>query len=349
MRSDHLPQKIIGIDVGGTKISAGLVDLQGNIHWSARHPTDISSPEATLDGIARAAQELMVANHLDPENIEAIGFGIPGLVNAEKGIGIASVNLGWRNVSVRAGLEARLGIRCAIDNDVRAGALGEAYFGGAKGLKNLVYLNIGTGISAVILIDGVFFLGSHGLAGEIGHAVLVPDGAECKCGGRGCLEALASGHGIVERALTKIKSGHDSILAASGWPVADQVTAEHVFTAAARQDRVAIETLEEVGRFIAYSLEYLALAYDPEAIVIGGSIVLSSASLFKTIRRTLQDLASRSWVFGRAYTDDLVRLSTLGNNAGVLGAAALVAQPHAQASHPAYCEAQEGGHSHETE
>jgi glucokinase len=349
VQSDRLPQRIIGIDVGGTKISAALVDPQGNIHWSARHPTDVRSPEATLNSIARAVQELMVANHLDPQGVDAIGFGIPGLVDAENGIGIASVNLAWKDIAVRAGLEARLGIRCAIDNDVRAGALGEVYFGGAKGLKNLVYLNIGTGISAVILIGGKFFLGSHGLAGEIGHAVLVPDGAECKCGGRGCLEALASGPGIVDHALAKIKAGQESVLAPSGrlahWPV----TTEHVFAAATERDAVAVETLEEVGRLIANSLEYLALAYDPEAIVIGGGIVLNSPLLYKTIRLTLQDLAGKSWVFGRAYTEDLVRLSTLGNNAGVLGAAALVANPQERESHLAFCETKEGGHSQETE
>lgn len=326
MRSNRSPQEqIIGIDVGGTKIAACLVDLQGKILSSIRRPTDVTNPDATLDSIAGSVKELMTANQLDSKSIDAIGFGIPGLVDAEKGIGIASVNLGWKNVAVRAGLEARLGIRCAIDNDVRAGAMGEARFGAAKGLKNLVYLNVGTGISAVILLDGKFLLGTHGLAGEIGHAVLVPEGPECKCGGRGCFEAVASGPGIAERALGKIKNGQDSILAPQGWSHSTPVTAENVFAAALQRDRVAIETLEEIGRLMAYSLQYLALAYDPEAIVIGGSVVLSSPFLFKSIQQMLRKLGNSSWVFGKAYTKDLVRLSTLGNNAGVLGAAALVA------------------------
>ena len=326
MRSNRSPQKqIIGIDVGGTKIAACLVDLQGKILSTIRRPTDVTQPDSTLDSIASSVKELMVANQLDSKSIDAIGFGIPGLVDAEKGIGIASVNLGWKNVAVRAGLEARLGIRCAIDNDVRAGAMGEARFGAAKGLKNLVYLNVGTGISAVILLDGKIFMGTRGLAGEIGHAVLVPEGPECKCGGRGCFEAVASGPGIAERALGKIKNGQDSILAPQGWSHSPPLTAENVFAAALQRDRVAIETLEEIGRLMAYSLQYLALAYDPEAIVIGGSVVLSSPFLFKSIQQMLRKLGNSSWVFGKAYAKDLVRLSTLGNNAGVLGAAALVA------------------------
>ncbi|HTP02817.1 MAG TPA: ROK family protein [Anaerolineales bacterium] len=349
MQPDCLPRRIIGIDVGGTKICAALVDLEGRIHWSSRHPTDTSNPEATLDSIAAAAHELVAANHLDPAQLDGIGFGIPGLVDAAAGMGVASVNLGWQDVAVRAGLEARLGVRCAIENDVRAGALGEAYFGGARGLRNLVYLNIGTGISAVILIDGRFFLGVRGLAGEIGHAVMDPDGALCKCGGHGCFEALASGPGIVERAVAKIRRGQESVLAPSDGMGYPPVTTERIFAAAAQRDRVAVETLEEAGRLIAYALEYLALAYDPQAIVVGGGIVLNSPVLYKTIRLSLEDLAGKSWVFGRAYTADLVRLSTLGNNAGVLGAAALVVYPQGGQSSPLYGGIREGGHGHDTQ
>lgn len=327
MKSSRPPQGIIGIDVGGTKIAASLVDPHGKILWSARRPTDLSGPDATLDSVADAVQELIAANEIEPESIDAIGFGIPGLVDAENGIGIASVNLGWKNVAVRAGLESRLGIRCAIDNDVRTGALGELHFGAARGLTNLVYLNVGTGISAVIVFDGKFFLGTRGLAGEIGHAVLIPGGPECKCGGRGCFEAVASGPGIVERALCKIRSGQNSVLARNGGKPSRPVTAENVFVAAAQGDEVCIETLEEIGQLMAYALQYLTLAYDPQAIVIGGGVVLGSPLLFICIQQTLRELGRSSWVFGKAYAEDLVRLSALGNNAGVLGAAALVAPP----------------------
>lgn len=326
MGSDRSPQKqIIGIDVGGTKIAACLIDSEGRIVSTIRRPTDITAQEATLDSIAAATKELMRVNLLEASSIDAIGFGIPGLVDAKKGIGIASVNLGWKNVPVRAGLEARLGIRCVIDNDVRVGALGEAYFGAGKGAKHLVYLNIGTGISAVILINGEFFMGSRGLAGEIGHAVLIPGGLGCKCGGQGCFEAVASGPGIVQRALDKIKAGRETTIIAPVSEDAQPLTAEKVFEAATYGDPVAIETLQEIGTLMAYALEYLALAYDPDVIVLGGSVVLGSPLLFQIIQQTLQGLAESSWVFGKAYSQDLVKLSTLGNNAGVLGAAALVA------------------------
>ncbi len=343
MQSNRLSLKqIVGVDVGGTKIAACLIDLDGRILSTVRRPTDITTPEATLDSIAGAAKELMHVNRLNSLSVDAIGFGIPGLVDAKRGIGIASVNLGWKNVPVRAGLESRLGIRCVIDNDVRVGALGEACFGAAKGLKNLVYLNVGTGISAVILINGKFFMGSHGLAGEIGHAVLIPDGLQCKCGGRGCFEAVASGPGIAQRTLEKINAGRESMITAQGLENAQSLTAEKVFDAATQGDPVAMETLQEIGALMAYSLEYLALAYDPDIIVIGGSVVLGSSLLFQIIQQKLQELADSSWVFGKAYSKKLVQLSTLGNNAGVLGAAALVA-PHISIKSQLVSDPLEGG------
>jgi glucokinase len=319
-------ENMLGIDVGGTKIAAGLVDPAGNVLHSLRRETVVGDPDATLDCIAAAARDLISASGTDPQGIHAIGFGIPGLVDPEKGIGIASVNLGWRDVPVRRGLEARLKVRCEVDNDVRAGALGEARFGAARGLEEWVYVNIGTGISAVILLHGSFLMGARGLAGEIGHAVLVPDGPECKCGGRGCFEAVASGPGIAERALAKIKSGRASTLVPDDSTLHPaSLDADAVFGAAEQGDAVAVETLEEVGKLVAYALEHIALAYDPEKIVIGGSVMLRSGALFGVVMEKLRELSHESWVFGRTYSDGLVELSTLGNNAGVLGAAALVA------------------------
>ena len=193
-------------------------------------------------------------------NFDTLGFGIPGLVDPDQGIGIASVNLGWRNVQVRAGLEARLGVRCLIDNDVRIGALGEARFGVAKGLENLVYMNIGTGVSVVILIHGKFLMGVHGMAGEIGHAVLIPDGPLCKCGGRGCLEAVVSGPGIAERALGKIKAGQPSILIRPGLTSSSQqITAEQVFEAASRKDELAFRLWSKQVSYLLIRLNTLPL------------------------------------------------------------------------------------------
>jgi glucokinase len=317
-------QKVIGVDVGGTKIAAGLVSAEGKIVSSVRRLTDVSSPEATLDSISKSIFTLIEKTNLDIHELGSIGFGIPGLVDRHAGIGIASVNLGWKNVQVRSGLESRLGVRCVIENDVRVGALGELRYGAAKGFNNFVYLNIGTGISAVVILDGVFYSGVNGIAGEIGHVVIDPGGPLCKCGGKGCFEAIASGPAISQRAIEKIRNGKSSMLSSDGLSQLNTITPEEIFFAAEQKDGLALEVINEVGGFIAHALEYLVLAYDPQLIVIGGSICLKSKILNQRVSQKLQELSDQSWVFAKAYRKGLIRLSKLGNNAGVFGAAALV-------------------------
>jgi glucokinase len=319
-----IQQPIIGIDVGGTKIACGIVEMNGNIISSIQRPTIVTSSEATLDCIADLVKELLTINDLYHEAVVAIGFGIPGFMDAENGIGISSVNLNWINVPVKTELEHRLGVQCVIENDVRAGAMGEIRFGVGKGLQNLVYLNIGTGVSAAIITEGKIFTGVNGLAGEIGHAIQVPNGPICKCGGVGCLEAVVSGPAIATRAQGKINSGRKSILSDAYLDFPQLLTTQKVFEAEAIDDPVARETLIEVGILIANALQYLTLAYDPSMIVIGGSVVQGSDHLFKFIQEHLEELATNSWVFRKVYKKDLIQLSSLGNFAGILGAAALV-------------------------
>lgn len=272
----------IGVDVGGTKVAVGLVSPSGEIIASMIGETDTSCPKATLDCIADLVLNFINLESIDLNAMDAIDFGIPGLVDPEKGIGIASVNLNWQNVPVRDELTKRLHKPCIIDNDVRTGAIGEGIYGHAKNSNNYVYLNVGTGVSAVIINERKVFKGENGLAGEIGHAIIDPRGPVCKCGGRGCLEAVVSGPAI------------------------------------------AIETLHEVGDAITYALQYLALAFDPELIILAGGVFLGGNILTNYIQKQLHTLAKYSWVFSSIYRPDLVRNSALGANAGLLGAAALV-------------------------
>lgn len=315
---------IIGVDVGGSKIAVGLVSPRGSIDHAMVFETDVSSEKATLDCIAGAVEQFIDTYAIELQLNDAIGFGIPGLVDADRGIGIASVNLNWENVPVRSELSARLNRPCVIDNDVRVGAIGEAIYGQAIDASYFLYLNIGTGVSVVIMNDGKFFSGVHGLAGEIGHAVMIPDGPVCKCGGKGCLEAIVSGPGIALRA-----QQHAGQLGGNGkfsWNDAyrSELTPEQVFTQAIRGEEFALKTIREVGDILAYSLQYLALAYDPEMIVLAGGVVHGGNILIDHAQEQLKRLAEESWVFGKIYSHDLVRISALGTHAGVLGAAALV-------------------------
>ena len=313
---------VVGVDVGGTKIAAALVDADGVPLHRVRYPTEISSPQATLDSIAYSVDQVIEESGLSRADIYAVGLGIPGLVDPERGVGIASVNLNWRNVPVRAELQERLGLPCFIENDVKAAALGEARYGAGRGLDSLVFLIIGTGIAASVVQNHTILRGAHGIAGEIGHAVIEPDGPLCKCGGRGCFEALASGPAIAARATAKLQAGVSSSLVSL--PI---ITAEDVFEAAARYDFLARQTIQEVAGYVAFVVQFLALAYDPQVLVLGGGIPLTGNLFIDPIQRALKKQASENWVFREMYSPDLVQVTRMGADIAVIGAAALAAMP----------------------
>lgn len=317
-------KEIIGVDVGGTKIAVGLVLPDGSINDSMIFETDVSSSKATLDSIANAVKEFINFSNIRIDDDEVIGFGIPGLVDSENGIGIASVNLNWKNIPVRSELMSRLKLNCVIENDVRVGAIGEAIYGLAKEAKNFLYLNVGTGVSVVIMIEGNIYSGVNGLAGEIGHAVMLPGGPTCKCGGEGCLEAIVSGPAIAQWAQKKFDDKQTKLETMNQISDPKNMTSELVFKSAEDGDGFAIETIHEIGDVMAYALQYLALAYDPEMIVIGGGVVQGGDIFTNYVQHKLEYLATKSWVFGKIYKPGLVKISSLGPNAGILGAAALV-------------------------
>lgn len=315
---------VIGVDVGGTKIAAALVDADGKLSGRVRSPTDLSSTEATLDSIAAAARAALDLSGFSSDQVSGVGLGIPGLVDPQRGIGLASVNLGWHDVPVRDSLQSRLGLPCIIENDVRAAALGEAFFGAGSGLEILVFLTIGTGIAASVVLEGHIYRGAHSLAGEIGHAVIQPGGPLCKCGGHGCFESLASGPSIAGRLRSKFESRSGSSQQHLPAEAVRNLTAEEVFRLVAQGDELATETIREVADDVAFVLQFLALTYDPQVIVLAGGVSQAGQLFLDPVRKSLERYAVDNWVFNRVYTQELVQLSQLGEDIGILGAAALI-------------------------
>lgn len=314
---------VIGVDVGGTKIAGALVNHKGILQGHLVHRTNILSTAATLDSIAKLIHDILQRENMNGANIRGIGLGIPGLVDPEQGIGIASVNLNWENVFVKDEIQKRTGIPCAIENDVKAAALGELRYGASKGLKNLVYLNIGTGVAAAIVLNRKIYRGQNDMAGEIGHAVVDIHGPKCKCGGQGCLEAIVSGPAIVRRIQTKIESGQESILAQQ-LNRKPEITSKDVYEAASIGDLAALETVHEVSRFLANAIQFLALAYDPQRIVLGGGVAYSTPLFFENLMQAIKQLSQESWVSRHLLTPNFITVTPLGSNIGILGAAALV-------------------------
>ena len=314
---------VIGVDVGGTKIAAGLVDSDGCVRGYQTSSTEVSNPQATLNAISQTIQRVIRDTCVPISSLKGVGLGIPGLVDPQEGIGIASVNLQWENVNVTAELEKRIGIPCTIENDVKAAALGELNYGAGKGVTNLIFLNIGTGVAAAVVLDGKIYRGKHGMAGEIGHAVVDPNGPRCKCGGQGCLEAVIAGPAIVLRALNIAKSYPDSLIH-QVFSSSQELTSRDIYQAADQKDEAAIKTISEISYYLAIAIQYLALAYDPHLIVLGGGVVYSVPDFLDYLMVAINHLTTESWVIRQLVHPDYIQVSRLGSNLAILGAAALV-------------------------
>ncbi len=306
----------IGVDIGGTKVAAGVVDPEGHVLERLRRDTPSSSPQATEDTIADVVAELRTRHE-----VTAVGIGAAGWIDVTGSSVLFSPHLAWRHEPLRDAVRRRIRLPVIIENDANAAAWAEWRFGAGQGESHLVCVTLGTGIGGAVITDGVMLRGKYGVAGEFGHMTVVPGGHRCECGNRGCWEQYASGNSLVREARE---------LAASGSPVAQnlldrvggdpgRITGPSVTEAAKDGDPVAVELFEEVGRWLGVGLANIAAAFDPGTFVVGGG-VSEAGELFlgparDTFRRTLT---------GRGFRPEAqVLRAALGNEAGLVGAADL--------------------------
>lgn len=285
---------LIGIDLGGTAIKAGRFDEHGNRTAILSVPTPRpATPESVLAALAE------IVTRLDPGGeVYAIGVGVPGLVDAEGKVVLTTINLDghWQNVPLAAWLSKQTGRLVVLGNDANLAGLGEVWLGVAARYSNVVFLTLGTGVGGALILGGKVFTGTHGLAGELGHMLLDPNGPACPCGSNGCLEQFVSAPAIRRRF---------GLEAAELGRRADQ------------GDVLALHCWQQVGRDLGYALAGLVNLLNPEAIVVGGGVSPSSRYFFPA---TLEQIRKRAIV----YSPDLQLLeATLGNEAGSIGAARL--------------------------
>ncbi len=274
------------LDIGGTKVLAGIVDDSGAL--VARRRINTQASRGAADIVARAAsllRELARESGIAADRLTGIGCSVPGPLDSERGVVIFSPNLAWRDVPLAAMLSAELGVPVKIEDDARCAALGEARRGGARGAQNAVYVTISTGIGAGIIVNGRIYRGSHGCAGEVGHITLDAAGPPCSCGNVGCFESLASGSAIAARARQAVLHGDDTLLARFR---DEPLTSEHVIDAAHRGDGVALRILETAAMYIGIGLAAVAAAYDPEVIVLGGGVIHPDGMLLRRAREVFQ-------------------------------------------------------------
>ncbi|MEY3846911.1 MAG: hypothetical protein RJA66_1178 [Actinomycetota bacterium] len=306
----------IGIDIGGTKIAGALVDAQGAIVLEERVPSPAGDPEAMVDAVVGLIQRLS-ANH------EVIGAGVAaaGFIDADQSTIIYAPNISWRNEPFKAKLEAKLDIPVIIENDANAAGWAEYRYGAGRGSKHMVMLTIGTGVGGAVIADSHMLRGGFGIAGELGHIRVVPDGLLCGCGQHGCLESYASGSALLRSA---------KALAASSDPAgqrlreieaeAGQLTGLEVYKAILENDEGALSVLRELGSWLGQAIGSLVAVLDPEVVVIGGGVSAAGDLLLDPIRE-----AYLAHLPAKGYRPELkIIAAEFVNDAGVVGAADLV-------------------------
>ncbi|MEA2621794.1 MAG: glucokinase [Chloroflexota bacterium] len=309
---------LCGVDVGGSTIAVLLADVDGVVAARYATATHREDPHGAAAQVAAAVRAACRAANVDPARLAGVGVGVPGRVDPRDGVVSLALNLGWHDVPLRAELEALLGVPCVVANDVRTAAAGLVERRVLGDIDDLVYLSVGTGIAAGVVLGGSVHAGAHHLAGEIGHMVIREDGPECPCGLRGCLETFAAGPGVAGRARTAIAAGQRSSLSGAA-----DITAVDVYEAAAEGDPLGWRIADEAGRALARAIYHLALAFDVERVCLGGGVAGAGAPFIEPIERELARLRATSALAAQTLPADAVQLLPPGADAGVWGALSL--------------------------
>lgn len=309
-----MSQYCFGVDVGGTTIKMGVFDPEGKVldKWEIPTRTE-NNGEKILPDIAAAVKNKMEEMKIEKESVVGVGIGVPGPVN-DDGVVFKAVNLGWDVMNIKEILGGLLGLPVNAGNDANVAALGEMWCGGGRGYNNMVLVTLGTGVGGGIIINGKILSGSTGAGGEIGH-IHIKDGESdvCGCGNKGCLEQYASATGIVRLANRKLAAtSEDTVLRNS------KISAKSVFDAVKAGDKVACEIAEEFGEYLGKGLAAIAAVVNPQAFVIGGGVSKAGDVLLDYVSKYYNQ-----YVF-HGCKDAAFKLATLGNDAGIYGAAKLV-------------------------
>lgn len=311
-----LQRLAIGIDIGGTKVKAGVVDEDGVVLERVMRDTPSTSPREVEDTIAEIVTELRQRHY-----VVALGIGAAGFVDSTRSTVVFSPHLAWRNEPLRDAIRRRVGLSAIVDNDANCAAWGEWRFGAAQNESDLVCITLGTGIGGGLVINGQVQRGRNGMSGEFGHMQMVKGGYDCECGNSGCWEQYASANALVRQARLLVESGSPdsaALLAHAGGDV-DRLTAQLVTEVALTGDAAAIRLLADMGEWLGVGIANLAAALDPGTVVIGGGVSDAGDLLIGPATE-----AFRKALTGRGFRPEprIVR-AHLGNTAGMVGAADL--------------------------
>ncbi|MFQ6048400.1 MAG: ROK family protein [Phycisphaerae bacterium] len=315
-------QLFVGVDLGGTNIKAGLLDDQANLLARLSIATEAEhGPDHVIARIVQAIDQVLAQAGLPRQDVAGVGIGAPGAMSHKKGLIIAPPNLpGWHNVPLRDRVAALLGLPTVLENDANAAAWGEFWAGAGRGTDNMVMFTLGTGVGGGIIIDGQILRGAFDNAAELGHMIVKPGGRPCGCGQQGCLEAYSSAAATARRAIEAIQAGQDSSLKA-GQPVESR----HVEQAARAGDPLAERIWDEACYYLAIACVNVQHFCNPQRVVLAGGMIGAGAFLLDRVRKHFDQ---QTWTVAQDRPE--IALATLGNEAGLIGAAGAARLAHQQ-------------------
>lgn len=317
-RSTKMKKHCFGIDIGGTFIKGAIIDNSGNVVVKDKIPTECKNGSSrVVENIKTLCERLLATANMKKADITAIGMGVPGMIDGDAGVVITSENLGFKNFDIARKTEEIMGLPVKISNDANVAALGEMKFGYGGTYRSIILLTLGTGVGGGIIIDGKIVEGNKGAGAELGHSVIEIGGEPCSCGRRGCLEAYASATAIIRDTKRAMQAHPDSKL----WQIGslDAVNGKTAFDFS-DTDAYAKEVVESYVKHLACGIVNLANIFRPDAIILGGGVCAQGDSLINPLKEILD-----KEIYGGSLGPKVKLLvAKLGNDAGCLGAAALV-------------------------
>lgn len=307
----------IGIDVGGTKVLGGVVDASGKVLTTSRRDTPREGGHALTQTIADVANELAAKYE-----VTGVGLSAAGFVSSDRKTMLATPNIaGWNGVQLDAELTALINLPVVLENDANAAAWGERTFGAGKGKQNMLMVTVGTGVGGGIIVNGELLRGAFGIAAEIGHLRVLPEGHLCGCGARGCFEQYASGNALLRHAREAIAASPDLArnLLARGDGTLEGLTGKAITEAAREGDQVALAAFNTTAHWLGAGIASLSVILDPEVVVIGGGVIDAGEILLEPTRVAME----RAMPFAGKHPYPEIIPATLGNEAGLVGAADL--------------------------
>ena len=309
----------VGIDLGGTNIAVGLVDEEGKILHKDSTPTLLErGPEPIIEDMGKLSLKVIKDAGYTLDDVKAIGIGAPGIADPKTGVMVFCTNLRWHMVPLRELLQKVINKPVFIDNDATVAGLAESVAGVSAGIANSVFLTLGTGVGGGVVINHKIYSGSHGVGSELGHMTVQCEGRKCTCGSTGCWEQYSSATALIRQGREAVEGHPESLILKKVNGDASKIEARTIIDAAREGDPIACKVYDKYIYYLAIGIVAIINAFDPEVIVLGGGVSKAGDFLLEPLRKKVAE-----YVFYKDLPYAEIKIATLGNDAGIIGAAML--------------------------